>query len=141
VPLDFSAPDGLIEETKELTIDEDARDAIEDNLVRIEIHGEVENFSSFSGTISFLVGQDTSSIVNTLLSDELQEATLNNGIVTEARRYRIQTTLDTLKIRQLLEANYYKYRIELNVNRGTVRQGDYIILYDVFMDGIGTIDL
>lgn len=141
IPLDFSAPDGIIEETKKLTIDDDARDAIEDNLVRLEIHGEVENFSSFSGTVSFLVGTDISSVENILLSDELKEATLNDGVVSEARRYKIQTTLDTLKIRQLIEAKYYKYKIELNVNHGTVRTGDYIILHGVFMDGIGKIDL
>ena len=142
VPFDFTAPNGLIENIKTLSINSDVRDVLNDNLVEAELGGEIVNATPFSGTVVFAVGTDTAHVTHILIDDVLLPATLDgSGKVSAPVTYSLTANLDLEKIKLLTEANFYKFSVGLEVNHGVVRNLDHIILRDVYISGLGKISL
>ncbi len=142
VPFDVAAPNGLIENTKTLLINKGVRDVLDENFVEAEMRGEIVNNSAFTGTVRYAVGPDTGNVTNVLLEDVLLPATVDgSGRVTAPVTYTITAALDLAKIRQILDARHYKFSVELEVNRGVVRESDHIILRNVYLSGLGKIKM
>lgn len=144
LPLDIQIGASVFEEIQVLDLDTDMRDAIRDNFTFAAIEGEIENNSPISGTLTLLVGEDSSQTNNVLLEVSIPEANIDaNGDIQEPGVSLFdpveigQTELDFLQA-----ANYIRIRVTLDSRpRAKFLSTNYIIIRNVFLTVQGIIDL
>ncbi len=134
VPLEFSFKDiSTIEKSEELDLDDDAREAIEKNLISTSVEGTIINDSPISGTIDFYVGVNEFSTNNLLFSINIPKRG-NEGV--------INVSIDKQRLDYLIEANWSRVFVTVDsVSNAELKSTDRIIIKDVSISGTGKIDI
>lgn len=134
LPLRFSLTNvSTIENTEKLELDQDARDAIKDNVIDASLEGKIINETPVSGTIKLFVG--------------LTEATANDSLFSLTLPKRgtlgqINLSINKQKLDNLVTANYFRIYVSVDsVINGELKSTDHIIVKDVYLSGTGEIDL
>jgi hypothetical protein len=134
LPLRFSLTNvSTIENTEKLELDQDARDAIKDNVINASLEGKIINETPVSGTIQFFVGFTEATANNLLFSLTLPK---------RGTEGQINLSIDKQKLDKLVTANYFRIYVSVDsVINGELKSTDHIIVKDVFLSGTGKIDL
>ncbi len=133
VPLRFSFTESsTIEETQELDLDTDARNAIEKNLINVSLEGTIVNETPLSGKIDFYVGVTENNINNLLFTVDLPQGRTEGTI---------NVSVDKQRLNYLINANWSKVVVTVNsVFDAEIRVTDHIIIKNVTLSGTGKID-
>lgn len=134
LPLKFSITEvTTMEETEEMDLDEDAREAIEKNLINTSVEGKIINETPISGSVDFYVGVSENNINNLLFSVSLPErGSIGN----------INVSLNKQKLDYLVEANWYRIFVKVNsVEDVELKSTDCIIIKEVNISGEAKIDI
>jgi hypothetical protein len=143
LPLEYQLESSVYDDVHDLTIDDDARDIIADNLVNIELSGEIYNQSAFSGTLSAYVGVVSTSVDALLFQAQIPEPAIdaNGNILSPGIGAIGPIALSKSQLDVLKDAHFLRVEAVLDSrDAAKVQQSNIIILRDVYLSGTGLID-
>jgi hypothetical protein len=142
VPLAFSLQGTSIAEHDTLKLKDDARDKIRDYLTSASVTLTVENALPISGSLSILVGQDSTHITNELFSVQLPQPVLDtNGRVTTPAIQTLTVSLTKEKFELLANSYFFEYAVYLNdTDLARLSANDYLIIRNVYVSGEVMVD-
>ncbi|MBN2013477.1 hypothetical protein JW960_29370 [candidate division KSB1 bacterium] len=142
VPLAFTLDSTSIANQDTLKMKDKVRDQIHNYLTSASITLTIENALPLSGSLSMLVGLDSTHITDEILSVQLpQPAIDSNGRVTAPAIETLTVSLDQDKFEKLADSYFYKYEVKLDdIALARLSANDYLIVSDVFISGKMLID-
>jgi len=143
VPFKFSLMETSIEDTLKLDLDEDARDAIRDNLVSASISGTIVNNTPLGGEVMMSGGDSVLGVYTDILINPVgfDVANLNSeGLTTSPKETNFNVELTKDKFEVLANSNSLIINVTLyDVNKGALRSTDYIIIKNIKFSGTGRV--
>jgi len=141
LPLNFSLSNATFSESDELDIDEDVRDRLREDMIYASLEMTIENAIPVFGTFTFYVGIDTTDLSTEIVTLELPQPTITDGLVSQPGIQTLEIELDTEKFQALAAAQYMKFQVNLgDVSGVKLTATDYIIVKNVYISGKITVN-
>ena len=143
LPLEFSLQNASYSDIDSLKLKDDARDKIKEYAAKATILMTIENGIPIAGSMSFLVGNDSTNINTEILKITLPEP---KELDPEGRVFipgidSIEISLDNVKFNIIAESYFYKYDLQLNnTEKAKLTANDYLIIKNVYLSGEVLVD-
>ncbi len=135
-PMTFSLSQASYSDIDSLILKDDVRKEIRENEFSGRIDMTVQNGIPISGTLSLLVGPDSTHVTTELFSLSLPTPKLSNGLVSEPGVGNLIAEVNANQLKAIADAYFFKYQISLNdVEMATLTADEYLIVKNVYISG------